>query len=105
MADKPGYNVVFEYTGKAGIYEGVRTIVSFDSKEQFEKNYVKTDEELVIAQGVTEEQATAYCAQTPEHNIAVLLAGAGGKVDRGLEAEIAIISATTLRIRSQSNKN
>ncbi|HSV95111.1 MAG TPA: hypothetical protein VLH94_04045 [Spirochaetia bacterium] len=62
------YNVVFEYTTKAGGYAGVRTFTSYKDKAEFEAYHAKHDPELenVVAQGVSDEVAQNLCALTPE---------------------------------------
>lgn len=61
------YNVVFEYTVKAGGYAGCRFIVSYEDEAHFHKmNLVPNDLHTVIAQGITEDEAQDLCSLTPE---------------------------------------
>lgn len=63
MSNSLPYNVVFEYTEAAGSYAGVRTITAFKNKDDFDRwlndpeNSV-LEREKVVAQGVTEDEAT-----------------------------------------------
>jgi hypothetical protein len=61
------YNVVFEYTEKAGVYKGVRTIKSFESKDHFDKWYSDEirENETVVEPGVSDKQGMELCSQTP----------------------------------------
>lgn len=63
------YNVVFEYTDKAGGYEGNRYMVSYSSKEYFEEH--NSPENLaklnlkVLEQGLSEDKATELAKNVP----------------------------------------
>ena len=60
-----GYNVVFEYTSKAGGMAGNRTRTSYRSRSHFEK-LSPDDTQKVIAQGVTDDEGLNLVCLTPE---------------------------------------
>ncbi|MCX6779001.1 MAG: hypothetical protein NTU97_02105 [Candidatus Magasanikbacteria bacterium] len=70
MKNRLPYAVVYEYTEAAGGYNGVRTWTAFRDMNDFEKwlkqpdNHV-LDNQKVIAQGVTEQQAIDIISGTP----------------------------------------
>ncbi len=58
------YYVVFEYTEKAGSYEGARYRTSFSSEEEFleQKGEIEAEGSLiVVAHGVTQDEALDLC--------------------------------------------
>lgn len=68
-----GYNVVFEGTGKTDSltgeplsnYEGIRTWTTYSSEEEFERWWANDPQEsIIVAQGVTDEEAVALVKQT-----------------------------------------
>lgn len=60
------YNVVFEYTAKAGGYAGVRTFTSYDDEADLKKHQNLNSHERIVAKGVTLEKAQELTALTPE---------------------------------------
>jgi len=61
------YNVVFEQTIEAGGYAGTRTLTSYQSKEEFEQMAINDPTTIVIAQGITDDEARWLTSQTPEN--------------------------------------
>jgi hypothetical protein len=64
---KDGYNVVFRYTKAAGGYEGVRYIIGFSSKEDFDK-WLTPDARVnqeVVEEGVSGKRAQELVNETP----------------------------------------
>lgn len=62
-----GYDVVFEYTKYVGGYAGVRFVIPYSNKTNFNRiNSIPNRRTNIIAQGVSEEQALNLCALTPE---------------------------------------
>jgi len=59
------YNVVFEYTPEFGGSAFFRTFIDFHNQENFDSNYEPTSREKVIAQGISENEATNLCYLTP----------------------------------------
>jgi len=63
------YNVVFEYTEKAGGYAGVKFWTSYPSKEEFHNEHLPEIEAKglmkVVAEGVTREEAMEEHSKTP----------------------------------------
>jgi len=66
-ADKCRYNVVFEYTGKTGGYQGVRTWTTFTDEQEFKDWYTPetAERQKVVEPGVTEKRAVELVRQTP----------------------------------------
>jgi hypothetical protein len=60
------YNVVFEYTSKAGSYAGARYRTPFPSEEEFLKHKSEIEAEgsrTIVAQGVTDAESLRLCEQ------------------------------------------
>jgi len=61
------YNVVFEYTEKAGGFAGVRIRTSYASKEEFERLSATDDTLLtVIDEGISDQEAQWLTSETRE---------------------------------------
>ena len=62
------YNVVFEYNQKAGLYSGIRTWTSYQSKQEYLTQHLPSPDDIqnVIAEGVTEDEAENLFLQSPE---------------------------------------
>jgi hypothetical protein len=61
------YRVVFEYTPKAGGYAGNRYSINYQDKARFASlNREPNDREIVIAEGVTDDEAQNLTSLTPE---------------------------------------
>lgn len=61
------YNVVFEYTPKIGGYAGIRFIRGYNDEADFQNHNQKpNDTYLVIAKGITMDEAQDLVALTPE---------------------------------------
>lgn len=59
------YNVVFEGTGEEGSnYKGIRTFTSYESKEAFDKRYREKNRDVIVGEGVSDEEAHNLCRQT-----------------------------------------
>ncbi len=67
IEEKPGYNVVFEYTERVDSHQGVRTWTTYKNREEFQKFYTseRAERERVIAEGVSNKRAIELCS-TPE---------------------------------------
>lgn len=67
-AEIQGFNVVFEYTEKAGHYAGGRYWTSYPSEEEFNKKFLpkisKASRARVYAAGVTDEEAIKLCGDS-----------------------------------------
>jgi hypothetical protein len=64
------YLVVFEYTAKAGGYEGVRTFTPYKSKEDFEEERksipnLLSGKEIVLKEGIPQDEVDKLIQKTP----------------------------------------
>ncbi len=60
------YNVVFEYTQKAGGFCGVRTWTTYLNKAQFNKLWQNDGLQTVLQEGVSDYEASKLTSQTKE---------------------------------------
>ncbi len=63
---KDSYNVVFEYDETMGGAYGVRTWTSYTDRAKFEEIFKGRPGEIVVARGVSQEEALNLTSLTPE---------------------------------------
>ena len=92
------YNVVFCYTEVAGAYNGVITWTHFDSKTDFDAwmERVNLKDQIVVAEGVTIEQAVQLCRETPTE--ALVAVANAESIDPGTGE----VNVEILRFKAQS---
>jgi len=93
MANKSGYNVVFEGTGKErSNFLGVRTYSTWESREEYEKDKADPSfsRDRVVAEGVTPERAVEIIEQQDiAYSVLASIESStrGGVVQEGILAE------------------
>ena len=64
---KPFYNVVYEFTAKAGGYAGCRNIKRYNDHEHYISLHSPMDDtKTVIAEGISDKEAQDFLSLTPE---------------------------------------
>lgn len=87
------YFVVFENTDKTSAYNGTRTWTSFESKEEFETNYVPNNKEIVKPVKTTQEAINLCFAAKP--NLEAIAEEEATLADGSVDTELAELHLKT----------